>query len=70
MAGIENLILERMKQDNENDDLINDEEDLADGFRESKLAPKTEAPIEVFFTPDTLLKALHKGEESIILQIL
>lgn len=71
MANIGDLMLERMNQNNnDNDDLINDEEDLADGFKDNKAAPKIEAPIEVSFTPDTLKKALNKGEESIILQML
>ena len=72
MANIEDLMIERMKQNNENgdDDLINDEEDLVDGFRESKVVPAIEAPIEVCFTPDMVKKALNKAEESIILQML
>ena len=64
-------MLERMNQNNDDgDDLINDEEDLADGFKDNKAAPTIEAPIEVFFTPDALKQALNRGEESVILQML
>lgn len=72
MSNIEADVLEQIKQGNNDDDVINDEEDLATGFRDSAaaVAAVNEAPQEVVYSADLMRNMMSKGEESSILQML
>jgi len=71
MATIEADVLEQIKHSNNDDDVINDEEDVATGFRDSAaVAAVNEAPQEVVYSADLMRNVMNKGEESIILQML
>lgn len=69
MVNIETEVIEKMKQGGNDDDVINDEEDIATGFRDSAAvaAANDAPPNEVVYAADTLKNAMSKGDGSVIL---